>query len=55
MPRPNIMSVMVTGMDTSEDRMIELEKKINMLIKVVEEKDYEIAFLKNHIEHRDVA
>ena len=49
------MSVMVTGMDTSEDRMFEPEKKINMLLKAIEEKDNEIAFLKNHIERRDPA
>ena len=46
---------MVTDMDTSEDRMTKLEKKINMLMKVVEERDYEIASLKSHIESRDVA
>ncbi|KAA0033276.1 ty3-gypsy retrotransposon protein [Cucumis melo var. makuwa] len=55
MPHPNIISVMATDVDTSEDRMAELEKKINMLIKAVEEKDYEIASLKNHIEIPDVA
>ncbi|KAA0025377.1 ty3-gypsy retrotransposon protein [Cucumis melo var. makuwa] len=55
MPHPNIMSVMVTNVDTSENRMAELEKKVNMLMKVVEERDYEIAFLKNHIESRDAA
>ena len=38
MPHPNIMSVMMT-MDTSEDRMTQLEKKIYMLMKVVEERD----------------
>ncbi|KAA0032365.1 ty3-gypsy retrotransposon protein [Cucumis melo var. makuwa] len=53
MPHPNIMLVMVTDVDTSEDRMTELEKKINMLMKVVEERDYEIASLKNHIESCD--
>ncbi|KAA0039119.1 ty3-gypsy retrotransposon protein [Cucumis melo var. makuwa] len=53
--QPNIMSVMVTNMDKSKDRMTELEKKINMLMKVVEEMDYEIASLKNHIESRDAA
>ncbi|KAA0048559.1 ty3-gypsy retrotransposon protein [Cucumis melo var. makuwa] len=53
MPHPNIMSVMVTNVDTSENRIAELEKKVNMLIKEVEERDYEIAFLKNHIESRD--
>ncbi|TYK09793.1 ty3-gypsy retrotransposon protein [Cucumis melo var. makuwa] len=55
MPHPNIMSVMVTNVDTSENRMTELEKKVNMLMKVVEERDYEIAFLKNHIESHDAA
>ena len=53
MPHPNIMSVMVTGVDTNEDRMVELKKKINMLMKVVEEKDNEIAYLKNHIKRHD--
>ncbi|KAA0032104.1 ty3-gypsy retrotransposon protein [Cucumis melo var. makuwa] len=55
MPHPNIMSVMAIDVDTSEDRMTELEKKINMLMNAVKEKDYEIASLKNHIESRDVA
>lgn len=40
---------------TSEEKMTELEKKVNMLLKVVEERDYEIASLKNHIESRDAA
>ena len=53
MPHPNIMSIMVTDVDTSEDIMTELKKKINMLMKVVEEKDNEIASLKNHIERHD--
>ncbi|TYK03122.1 ty3-gypsy retrotransposon protein [Cucumis melo var. makuwa] len=35
-PQPNIMSVMVTNVDTSEDRMTELEKKMNMLMKLQE-------------------
>ena len=54
-PQPNIMSVMVTDVDTSEDRMAELEKKVNMLMKAVEERDFEIALLKNHIESRGAA
>ncbi|KAA0043179.1 ty3-gypsy retrotransposon protein [Cucumis melo var. makuwa] len=54
-PHPNIMSVMVIDVDTSEDRMAKLEKKVNMLIKAVEERDFEIASLKNHIESRDTA
>ncbi|KAA0025354.1 ty3-gypsy retrotransposon protein [Cucumis melo var. makuwa] len=53
--QPNIMSVMVTDVDTSEDRMAELEKKVNVLMKEVEERDFEIALLKNHIESRDAA
>ncbi|KAA0055871.1 ty3-gypsy retrotransposon protein [Cucumis melo var. makuwa] len=52
-PQPNIMSVMVTDVDTSEDRMTELEKNVNMLIKAAEERDFEIASMKNHIESRD--
>ena len=44
---------MVTGVDTSENRMIELEKKVNILMKALEERDYEIKSLKNKIESRD--
>ncbi|KAA0059023.1 ty3-gypsy retrotransposon protein [Cucumis melo var. makuwa] len=55
MSHPNIMSIMVTDVDISENRMAELEKKVNMLMKVVEERDYEIAFLKNHNESCDAA
>ena len=40
---------MMTSVDTDEDEMTEIEKNINMLIKAVEERDYEIASLKNHI------
>ncbi|KAA0060608.1 ty3-gypsy retrotransposon protein [Cucumis melo var. makuwa] len=54
-PQPNIMSIMVTDVDTSEDRMTDLEKKVNMLMKAVEERDFEIALLKNHIESHDAA
>ncbi|KAA0060396.1 ty3-gypsy retrotransposon protein [Cucumis melo var. makuwa] len=54
-PQPNIMSVIVTYVDTSKDRMVELEKKVNMLMKAIEERDFEIASLKNHIESRDAA
>ncbi|KAA0050397.1 ty3-gypsy retrotransposon protein [Cucumis melo var. makuwa] len=54
-PHPNIMPVMVTDVDTSEDRMAELEKKVNMLMKAVEERDFNIASLKNHIKSRDAA
>ncbi|KAA0050796.1 ty3-gypsy retrotransposon protein [Cucumis melo var. makuwa] len=49
------MSVMATDVDTSEDKMVEVENKINMLMKVVEERDYEIASLNNHIEGRNTA
>ncbi|TYK08549.1 ty3-gypsy retrotransposon protein [Cucumis melo var. makuwa] len=49
------MSVMATDVDTSEDKMVEVENKINMLMKVVEERDYEIASLNNHIEGRNAA
>ena len=45
------MSVMVTGVDTIEDKMAEFEKKINILMKVVEERDNEIACLKNQESH----
>ena len=53
--QPNVTSVMMADVGTSEERMTELEKKVNMLLKVVEERDYEIASLKNHIESRDAA
>ncbi|TYJ95714.1 ty3-gypsy retrotransposon protein [Cucumis melo var. makuwa] len=52
---PNIMLVMVTNVDRSEDRMTKLEKKVNMLMKAVEERDFKIASLKNHIESCDTA
>ena len=51
--QPNVMLVMMADVGTSEERMAELEKKVNMLLKAVEERDYEIASLKNHIESRD--
>ncbi|TYK19631.1 ty3-gypsy retrotransposon protein [Cucumis melo var. makuwa] len=54
-PHINIMSVMVTDVDISEDRMVELEKKINMLMKTVEGRDFKIASLKNLIESCDAA
>ena len=54
-PHPNIMSVMVNGVDTSENRMAELEKRVNMLMKALEERDYEIESLKNQIESHDAA
>ncbi|KAA0051086.1 ty3-gypsy retrotransposon protein [Cucumis melo var. makuwa] len=54
MSHQNIMLVMVTDADTSVNRMTKLEKKINILMKAVEERDYEIASLKNHIESRNV-
>ena len=46
---------MLTGVDTNENRMTELEKQVNMLVKALEEKDYEIESLKNHIKSRDAA
>ncbi|KAA0041995.1 ty3-gypsy retrotransposon protein [Cucumis melo var. makuwa] len=54
-PHLNIMLVMVNDVDTSEDKMVKLEKKVTMLIKAVEKRDFEIALLKNHIKSRDVA
>ena len=52
MLHPNIISYS-TGVDTSEDIMAKLEKNINMLMQVIEERDYEIASLKNHIKNLD--
>ena len=54
-PHINIMSVMVIDVDINEDRMVELEKKINMLMKTVEGRDFKIASLKNLIESCDAA
>ncbi|MCQ7416344.1 retrotransposon gag domain-containing protein, partial [Salmonella enterica] len=52
---PDVMSVMMADIGTGEERMVELERKVNMLMKAVEERDCEIASLKNHIESRDIA
>ena len=47
---------MMTDVDTIEYRKAELETKINMLLKAVEEiRDDEIVSLKNHIKSCDVA
>ena len=54
-PHPNIMSVMVTSVDISKNRMTELEKRVNMLMKALEERNYEIESLKNQTESRDAA
>ena len=48
-PHPNIMSVMVTGVDTSENRMVEFGKMVNMLMKALEEMGYKIESLNNQI------
>ena len=45
---------MVTDVDTSENRMSELKKKVNMIMKAIEERDCEIESLKNLIESRGV-
>ena len=55
MPHRNLMSIMVTNVDTNEDRMTELEKKVNMHMKAIEESYYEAASFKNHIESHDAA
>ena len=44
---------MVADVNISEERMKKFEKKVNMLMKAIEEMDYEIASIKNHIESRD--
>ncbi|KAA0052803.1 retrotransposon gag protein [Cucumis melo var. makuwa] len=38
---PNVMSVMMTDI-TAEAAMVEMKRKINLLMKVVEERDHEI-------------
>src|ERR1051325_2261524 len=50
---PAIMSVMMADAQSAEDRMAELERKVALLIKTVEDKDLEIASLRNHIENRE--
>ena len=52
---PAIMSVMMADAQSAEDRMTELERKVALLIKTVEDKDLEIASLRNHIENREAA
>ncbi|KAA0064298.1 retrotransposon gag protein [Cucumis melo var. makuwa] len=42
---PNVMSVMIADI-TAEAAMTEMERKINLLMKVVEERDYEITTLR---------
>lgn len=37
----------------SEEKMEEIERKIDMLLRTIEEKDHEIASLKNYIESCD--
>ena len=52
---PAIMSVMMADAQSGEDRMAELEKKVALLMKAVEDRDFEIASLRNHIESREAA
>ena len=39
MPHSNIMSVIVTDVNTSKKRMTKLQKKVNMLMKAIEKRD----------------
>ena len=45
----------MADMGIDEELMVELEKKVSILMKAIEERDYEMVFLKNHIENRNVA
>ena len=49
---PNVMSVMMADV-TVEAAMAEMERKINLLIKVVDEQDHKIAALKEHMQTRE--
>ena len=49
---PDVMSVMMADI-TIEVAMAEMERKINLLIKVVDERDHEIAALKEQMQTRE--
>lgn len=46
---------MMVDVGTSEERIVEPEKKVSMLMKAVKKRYHEIASLKNYIESCDVA
>ena len=46
---PDVMSVMMTDV-TAEVAMAEMERKINLLMKAVEERDHEIAALRKQMQ-----
>ncbi|KAA0032550.1 ty3-gypsy retrotransposon protein [Cucumis melo var. makuwa] len=51
---PDVMFVMMVDI-TTEAAMAEMERKINLLMKVVKERDHEIKDLKEHIRIRETA
>ncbi|TYK21903.1 ty3-gypsy retrotransposon protein [Cucumis melo var. makuwa] len=51
---PNVMSVMMADI-TAKAAMVEMERKINFLMKVVEERDHEITALREQIRTRETA
>lgn len=42
-PNPNVMSIIMLDLDICDEAMVEMEIKINFMIKAVEERDHEIA------------
>ncbi|KAA0065606.1 ty3-gypsy retrotransposon protein [Cucumis melo var. makuwa] len=51
---PDVMSVMIADI-MAEATMAEMERKINFLMKVVEERDHEITTLREQIRTRETA
>ena len=51
---PDVMSVMMVDV-TFEAARAEMERKINLLMKVVDERDHEIAALKEQMRIREIA
>lgn len=48
-----VVYVIITDV-TVEIAMVEMERQINLLIKVVDERHHEITFLKDHIKAREI-
>ncbi|TYK03673.1 ty3-gypsy retrotransposon protein [Cucumis melo var. makuwa] len=52
--QPDVKSVMMADI-TTEAAMVEMERKINLLIKVMEERDHEITALREQMRTRETA
>ncbi|KAA0036699.1 ty3-gypsy retrotransposon protein [Cucumis melo var. makuwa] len=52
--QPDVKSVMMADI-TTEAAMVEMERKINLLIKVMEERDHEITALREQMQTRETA